>query len=178
MEARALARLGDAKGCDRALAEAVHAFERRNPDNDPEWIRYFNEVELNAEFGHCFRDLGRARDAQQYATQGILAPDDATFARSDFLWPSCLLIRILSRAKLSRHVPLFTKRSRRGNRSGRPDASVISESSAGTLPTLPIKHQSWSLTRLPGIRGCGGSRHDRPQGTSYSGSQFFRLAPV
>lgn len=84
MEARALARLGDAKGCDRALAEAVREFEHRSPDDDPEWIRYFNEVELNAEFGHCFRDLGRARDAIEYATRGILAPDDATFVRSDF----------------------------------------------------------------------------------------------
>jgi tetratricopeptide (TPR) repeat protein len=84
MEARALARLGDAKGCDRALGEAVRVFDRRNPDNDPEWIRYFNEVELNAEFGHCYRDLGRTHDAVQYATRGILCPDDATFARSDF----------------------------------------------------------------------------------------------
>jgi hypothetical protein len=39
MEARALARLGDAKGCDRSLAEAVREFERRNPDDDPYWIR-------------------------------------------------------------------------------------------------------------------------------------------
>jgi hypothetical protein len=84
MEARALARLSDAKGCDRALAEAVREFERRNPDDDPEWIRYFNEIELNAEFGHCYRDLGRTDVAVQYATQGILAPDDASFARSDF----------------------------------------------------------------------------------------------
>lgn len=84
MEARALARLSDAKGCDRALAEAVREFERRNPDDDPEWIRYFNEVELNAEFGHCYRDLGRTDAALQYATQGILSPDDASFVRSDF----------------------------------------------------------------------------------------------
>jgi hypothetical protein len=35
MEARALARLGDAKGCDRSLAEAVREFERRKPENDP-----------------------------------------------------------------------------------------------------------------------------------------------
>jgi hypothetical protein len=74
MEARALARLGDAKSCDRALAEAVREFDRRNPDDDPDWIRYFNEVELNAEFGHCCRDLGRTHDAVRYATQGILAP--------------------------------------------------------------------------------------------------------
>jgi transcriptional regulator with XRE-family HTH domain len=51
MEARALARLGDARACDRALAEAVREFERRTPDDDPDWIRYFDEAELAAEFG-------------------------------------------------------------------------------------------------------------------------------
>jgi tetratricopeptide (TPR) repeat protein len=84
MEARALARLGDAKGCDRALAEAVREFERRNPDDDPEWIQYFNDVELNAEFAHCYRDLGRPDAAIEHAMQGILSPDDSSFARSDF----------------------------------------------------------------------------------------------
>jgi hypothetical protein len=85
MEARALARLGDAKGCDRALADAVREFERRNPENDPQWIQYFNEAELNAEFGHCFRDLGRAREAAQYAGQGFVASrDDGIIGRSDF----------------------------------------------------------------------------------------------
>jgi hypothetical protein len=36
MEARALARIGDANGCDRALANAMREFERGAPDNDPE----------------------------------------------------------------------------------------------------------------------------------------------
>ena len=40
MEARALARLGDARACDAALADAVREFERRNPDDDPLWIRW------------------------------------------------------------------------------------------------------------------------------------------
>lgn len=31
MEARGLARVGDAKGCDRALADAVSEFERQLP---------------------------------------------------------------------------------------------------------------------------------------------------
>src|SRR6266542_2712096 len=52
---QALALVGDAKACDRALAEAVREFERRRPDQDPDWIRYFNEAELDAEFGHCLR---------------------------------------------------------------------------------------------------------------------------
>jgi ATP/maltotriose-dependent transcriptional regulator MalT len=83
MEARALARLGDARGCDLALSEAVKAFERRNPEDDPEWIRYFDDTELAAEFGHCFRDLGRPVDATTYATQS-LGSADGTYQRSDF----------------------------------------------------------------------------------------------
>ena len=84
MEARALARLGDARGCDRALAEAMREFERRRPDDDPGWIRYFDETELAAEFGHCLRDLGRAADAAQYAGRSVAAVGGAGFVRSDF----------------------------------------------------------------------------------------------
>ncbi|MEV4602556.1 XRE family transcriptional regulator [Amycolatopsis sp. NPDC049253] len=47
MEARALARLGDAAECDRAMSAAVREFERRDPANDPaDWFGYFNESEL------------------------------------------------------------------------------------------------------------------------------------
>jgi hypothetical protein len=84
MEARALARIGDATGCDRALADAVHEFERRTPDSDPPWIQYFNEAELSAEFGHCLRDLGRPIQSAQYASASVAAVDDLTFLRSDF----------------------------------------------------------------------------------------------
>ena len=84
MEARALARLGDARACDRALAEAVREFERRRPEDDPGWMRYFDEAELAAEFGHCLRDLGRAADAAQYASRSVAAVGEVGFARSDF----------------------------------------------------------------------------------------------
>ncbi|HEY2265854.1 MAG TPA: hypothetical protein VGI96_24740 [Streptosporangiaceae bacterium] len=84
MEARALARLGDAKGCDRALAAAVSEYERRNPENDPGWFQYFDEAELSAEFGHCLRDLNRAKDAALYASRGTGTADDTGFVRSDF----------------------------------------------------------------------------------------------
>jgi transcriptional regulator with XRE-family HTH domain/tetratricopeptide (TPR) repeat protein len=84
MEARALARMGDAGSCDHALAEAVREFERRTPGNDPAWIQYFDEAELSAEFGHCLRDLGRATEAAKYASQSVVAVSDSTFLRSDF----------------------------------------------------------------------------------------------
>jgi transcriptional regulator with XRE-family HTH domain len=83
MEARALARLGDGRGCDRALAQAVAHFERRKPEDDPEWIQYFDDSELHAEFGHCLRDLGRAPDAALHASHSLTAGDGA-FMRSDF----------------------------------------------------------------------------------------------
>lgn len=84
MEARALARLGDAAACDRALTAAVREFERRTPENDPaEWFGYFNESELAAELGHCNRDLGRPVDASVYASQS-LGPTPSGYVRSDF----------------------------------------------------------------------------------------------
>jgi hypothetical protein len=82
MEARAHARLGDARACDLALADAVAAFERRHPDDDPEWIRYFDDSELAAEFGHCSRDLARAGGAVGYATEALGAL--GVSSRSDF----------------------------------------------------------------------------------------------
>ena len=83
MEARALARLGEAKGCDLALAAAVTEYERRSPEADPGWFQYFDEAELSAEFGHCLRDLGRAKDAAEYAGRSVGAAP-GRFVRSDF----------------------------------------------------------------------------------------------
>lgn len=84
MEARALARLGDAKACDLALAAADKTFERRVFGNDPEWILYFDDAELAAEVGHCFRDLGRPIDAAQHASHCLTATDSNETARSRF----------------------------------------------------------------------------------------------
>lgn len=83
MEARALARAGDAKACDQAMAAAVRQFDQRTPDNDPaDWFAYFDEAELAAELGHCNRDLGRGVDASTYATQAAVS--SGGYLRSDF----------------------------------------------------------------------------------------------
>jgi tetratricopeptide (TPR) repeat protein len=80
MEARALAIADESVGAQRALSEAVRIFEKRQPGNDPDWISYFNDIELSAEFSHCFRDLRRSSDAITYAERGI----SGTSPRSDF----------------------------------------------------------------------------------------------
>ncbi len=79
MEARALAVGGDGLSAQRALSEAVRVFERREPGEDPEWIAYFDDAELSAEFSHCFRDTGRFTDAITYAQRALTGS-----VRSDF----------------------------------------------------------------------------------------------
>ncbi|MDQ1295875.1 MAG: hypothetical protein QG608_3762 [Actinomycetota bacterium] len=81
MEARALARAGDATGCSTALSKTTAEFERARPGDDtPDWMTYFNEAELSDELGHCFRDLGRPGEAVPYVKQPRTGPD----VRSNF----------------------------------------------------------------------------------------------
>ncbi|MCF3960363.1 hypothetical protein [Streptomyces fuscigenes] len=80
MEARALARTGDRRGCEMALAEATKALESRNSDDEPEWITYFDEAELAAEAAHCFRDVRSARQAVAHAENAM----SGSHVRSDF----------------------------------------------------------------------------------------------
>jgi hypothetical protein len=82
MEARALARLGDERGCDLALVEAESKLSQRTSDSDPPYIAYFDEVELAAEIGHCFRDLGRSPEAAERGAGSIFG--DGLNNRSDF----------------------------------------------------------------------------------------------
>ncbi|MQS37495.1 hypothetical protein FFZ77_18235 [Streptomyces katsurahamanus] len=80
MEARALARTSDARACELALTEATTALERRNSDDEPEWITYFDEAELAAEAAHCFRDVRSARRSVAHAEHAM----SGTHVRSDF----------------------------------------------------------------------------------------------
>ena len=67
MEARALARTGDQRACEQALAESARFLDQRDSDNEPEWITYFDDAELAAESAHCFRDVNSARQAVEHA---------------------------------------------------------------------------------------------------------------
>jgi hypothetical protein len=84
MEARALARLGDAKACEHALSDGVREFERGSAEDNPPWFQYFSESELSAEFGHCMRDLGKSSDAVTHATSSLAADGNGEFTRSEF----------------------------------------------------------------------------------------------
>lgn len=55
---------------------------QRTADSDPPYIAYFDEVELAAEIGHCFRDLGRSVEAAERGTGSVFG--DGMNNRSDF----------------------------------------------------------------------------------------------
>ncbi|GAA1922391.1 hypothetical protein GCM10009753_64150 [Streptantibioticus ferralitis] len=57
MEARAYASMGQVQKCHRAVRMAEDTFSDRRPAEDPDWIRFFSEAELNAENAHSYRDL-------------------------------------------------------------------------------------------------------------------------
>ncbi|WP_374231114.1 hypothetical protein [Streptomyces sp. UNOC14_S4] len=58
VEARAYANLGQPAKCKRAVGMAEDCFADCGPgDDDPDWIRFFSEAELNAENAHSYRDL-------------------------------------------------------------------------------------------------------------------------
>ncbi|MDB5910576.1 MAG: regulator [Massilia sp.] len=71
MEARAHAGNGDDAACSRALSEAERVFERRNVEDDPAWISYFDPAELAGEGAHCFRDLRNPRLTQEFITRAV-----------------------------------------------------------------------------------------------------------
>jgi tetratricopeptide (TPR) repeat protein len=71
MEARALASLGDERGCVEALHKAEQALDQGNPGEDPEWISYFDALELAGEAAHCFRDLGKPQEARRFVEHAI-----------------------------------------------------------------------------------------------------------
>jgi hypothetical protein len=57
MEARAYASMGQVQKCHRAVRMAEDAFTDNCPQEDPDWIGFFSEAELNAENAHSYRDL-------------------------------------------------------------------------------------------------------------------------
>jgi hypothetical protein len=57
VEARAYANMGQVTKCHRAVRMAEDTFAESRRSEDPGWISFFNEAELNAENAHSYRDL-------------------------------------------------------------------------------------------------------------------------
>lgn len=61
--ARAHAGLGNATECHRALERARTAFARAGQDDEPAWVSYVDEIEVEAQEGACYLDLAMTSEA-------------------------------------------------------------------------------------------------------------------
>lgn len=99
MEARALARIGEAEACDRSIGAAAHHFERNSPGDGPAWIGYFDDAEMAAEIAHCHRDLGRPDTAVDHANRALTSTS-GDYVRSDFFATMVLADALIDRGDL------------------------------------------------------------------------------
>lgn len=98
MEAHGHAAGKDARACAKALTEAETVFSRSARDDDPGWLRYFDEAYLAARMAHCFRDLGDAAHAERYARQSLVM--DGRFVRGKAFNLSLLATALAEQRKI------------------------------------------------------------------------------
>ncbi|MCF2534056.1 hypothetical protein LZ495_43510 [Yinghuangia sp. KLBMP8922] len=156
MEARALARLGEEASCSAALSKATSILDRQNTSEDPESINYFDNAELSAEFGHCFRDLKQPGQATAYA-ELCLGGTDGSYIRSDFFATMVLADSLLDRGtglprRLGRTRPQTPTRVRPMRRVPHrvpgPSRSLLRNHHRGRLPGAGDQPPSLAAQRL------------------------------
>ena len=83
------ARLGDTSAMERALGEVETAFADSDPSEDPPWVYWLNQNEIDVMAGRCFTQLKRPRQAITLLSTAISQYDD-THARELALYLSWL----------------------------------------------------------------------------------------
>ena len=82
VEARALAKAGDATGCGHALAAAESWLERsREGDEDPGWLDFYGPGRLAADAAECYIDLKVPGQVRRFTEQALSEPAEE-FVRS------------------------------------------------------------------------------------------------
>ncbi|RKN39440.1 MFS transporter [Streptomyces hoynatensis] len=82
VEARALAKAGDAAGCGHALAAAESWLERaREGDDDPGWLDFYAHDRLAADAAECYIDLKVPGQVRRFTEQALSEPTEE-FVRS------------------------------------------------------------------------------------------------
>ncbi|MEV0536467.1 transcriptional regulator [Kitasatospora sp. NPDC050463] len=100
LEARALAKLGDKVGAAQAIVRSEAAFERVQPDEDPEWAKFIDAAYLHGEHANTFRDLGQPDHAAEHARLSIDHARQQKRARRGAMSQAALAVSHLQRNDL------------------------------------------------------------------------------
>ncbi|WP_239406152.1 helix-turn-helix domain-containing protein [Frankia sp. Cj3] len=65
------AKVGELKNAEKALAEVDRLYEQRRPDDDPTWVYWLNEDEINIMKGRCYVELTKPRRAEPLLTNAL-----------------------------------------------------------------------------------------------------------
>jgi hypothetical protein len=71
LEAHGRANQRDERASTIALGRAETTLDHADRSADPAFIAYFDAAYLSAKFGHCFRELGRPRQAKRFAIRSL-----------------------------------------------------------------------------------------------------------
>jgi tetratricopeptide (TPR) repeat protein len=83
------AKAGDTRQVERALADVGSDYSNQRPDDDPEWVYWLNENEIDVMAGRCYVELGAPRRAELLLA-GALARYDTRMTRELALYTSWL----------------------------------------------------------------------------------------
>lgn len=57
------AKSGDLSGCEHALGKVEEAFSKSKPEDDPDWVYWLNQEEIDVMAGRCYTELKRPKRA-------------------------------------------------------------------------------------------------------------------
>ncbi|WP_243715013.1 hypothetical protein, partial [Actinomadura bangladeshensis] len=89
---------GGARACAQALARAEASYDRATRAELPPWLDYFDEAYFAAKIAHCFRDLGRPAEVEQYARKSL--DMDPTYRRGKTFNISILAMSLAAQGQL------------------------------------------------------------------------------
>jgi len=104
----AQAKAGNRRSTEQALAQVEQNFDRRRPDDDPEWIYWLNEDEIAVMAARCYVELGQGSRAIPLLTD-VLDHYDEQRTREAALYTSWLAEAHIQTGDIDRAAELATK---------------------------------------------------------------------
>ncbi|TYK47347.1 hypothetical protein FXF68_23745 [Actinomadura decatromicini] len=93
---------GGARACARALTRAEAGYDRATTAERPPWLDYFDEAYFAAKIAHCFRDLGRPVEVEEYARKSLRM--DPTYRRGKTFNIAILAMSLAEQGRLEEAV--------------------------------------------------------------------------
>jgi tetratricopeptide (TPR) repeat protein len=85
----ACAKAGDRPATEKALAAAEHHYDRRRPDDEPTWVYWLDDNEINVMAGRCYVELDQPQRAVALLADAVAVCDEE-HAREAALYRSWL----------------------------------------------------------------------------------------